>query len=62
MIATYLIEVTGNKAMPGVWLSLAAGIGLGATLWSGSVKARAQGSTAGGRPPKKATMSGRGSV
>jgi metabolite-proton symporter len=33
-IATYLIKVTDNKAMPGVWLSLAAAIGLTATLWS----------------------------
>jgi MFS family permease len=35
-IATYLINVTGNKAMPGLWLSLAAAIGLTATLWSKS--------------------------
>lgn len=34
MVATYLIEVTHNKAMPGVLLSVAAGIGLGATVWS----------------------------
>jgi len=34
MIATYLIEVTRNKAMPGVWLSVAAAVGLIATLWS----------------------------
>jgi MFS family permease len=34
MIATYLIEVTHNVAMPGVWMSVAAGIGLIATLWS----------------------------
>jgi metabolite-proton symporter len=33
-IATYLIEVTHNKAMPGVWLSAAALVGLIATLWS----------------------------
>jgi MFS family permease len=33
-IATYLIEVTHNKAMPGVWLSAAAVVGLIATLWS----------------------------
>ncbi len=32
-IATYLIEVTRNKAMPGVWLSAAALAGLIATLW-----------------------------
>jgi MFS family permease len=34
MIATYLIEVTGNKAMPGIWLTCAAIIGLSAALWS----------------------------
>jgi len=33
-IATYLIEVTHNKAMPGIWLSAAALAGLIATLWS----------------------------
>jgi MFS family permease len=27
-ICTYLIEVTGNKAVPGLWLSFAAAIGL----------------------------------
>ena len=32
MIATWLIHVTGNKAMPGAWLSLAALCGLLATL------------------------------
>lgn len=31
-IATYLIHVTGNKAMPGVWLSVAAALGLTAAL------------------------------
>ena len=41
LIATYLIELTGNKAMPGVWLSLAALIGLVATLWSVTLKVRA---------------------
>jgi hypothetical protein len=34
MIATYLIEVTHNVAMPGVWMPVAAVIGLIATLWS----------------------------
>jgi MFS family permease len=34
IIATYLIQVTGDKAIPGAWLSLAAAIALGATLWS----------------------------
>jgi MFS family permease len=32
LIATYLIDVTGNRAMPGVWLSVVAVFGLGATL------------------------------
>lgn len=31
-ISTYLIHVTGNKAIPGVWLSLAAALGLTASL------------------------------
>jgi MFS family permease len=31
-ICTYLIEVTGNKAIPGLWLSLAAALGLIATV------------------------------
>ncbi len=31
-VSTYLIHVTGNRAMPGVWLSLAALMGLVATL------------------------------
>jgi metabolite-proton symporter len=40
-IATYLIEITHNKAMPGVWLSAAAMVGLIATLWSrGSARVR----------------------
>ena len=33
-VATTAIEVTHNKAMPGVWLSAAALAGLIATLWS----------------------------
>jgi len=32
MIATYLIEVTKNTAMPGVWLSCAALVSLAAAL------------------------------
>ncbi len=32
LIATYLIDVSGNRAMPGVWLSVVAVLGLGATL------------------------------
>ena len=39
-IATYLIQVTGNKAMPGVWLSVAAIVGLTAVLLEGVVSAR----------------------
>ncbi len=39
-IATYLIQVTGNKAMPGVWLSAAAVVGLTAILLEGVVSAR----------------------
>ena len=31
-ICTYLIHVIGNRAIPGVWLSFAAGCGLGAAL------------------------------
>lgn len=33
-ICTYLIHATGNRAMPGVWLSFAAGIGLTAVILS----------------------------
>ena len=31
-VSTYLIEITGDKAAPGYWLSFAAACGLGATL------------------------------
>jgi hypothetical protein len=31
-ISTYLIHVTGNRAIPGLWLSFAAGSGLVATV------------------------------
>ena len=41
-IATGLIQATGNKAMPGVWLSAAAAIGLAAVLLEGRVR-RARG-------------------
>ena len=37
-ICTLLIHVTGDKAMPGAWLSLAAALGLAATLISGRLK------------------------
>jgi metabolite-proton symporter len=39
-IATYLIQLTGNKAVPGLWLSLAAAAGLTATLLSRGVRRR----------------------
>ncbi|MEI6667538.1 MAG: MFS transporter [Acidobacteriota bacterium] len=32
-VSTYLIHVTGNRAIPGVWLSLAAALGLIAAIW-----------------------------
>jgi len=38
MIATWLIHATGNKAMPGVWLSVAALCGLLATLVTLSIE------------------------
>jgi MFS family permease len=38
-VSTYLIHVTGNRAMPGVWLSLAAAMGLTATLLLTEAKA-----------------------
>jgi metabolite-proton symporter len=37
-VSTYLIHVTGNRAMPGVWLSLAAAMGLTATLLLAPIK------------------------
>jgi MFS family permease len=37
-ISTYLIHVTGNRAMPGVWLSFAAACGLVAALWVGETR------------------------
>jgi MFS transporter, MHS family, citrate/tricarballylate:H+ symporter len=33
-IATYLIHLSGNRAIPGLWLSFAAACGLGATLFA----------------------------
>ncbi len=45
-IATYLIQVTGNKAMPGVWLSVAAVVGLTAVL----LESRTRRATAGVTP------------
>lgn len=39
-ISTYLIHVTGNRAIPGVWLSIAAAVGLGATLLARAQKQR----------------------
>lgn len=40
-IATYLIHETGNRAMPGAWLSLAAGIALIAAWMSAPARERA---------------------
>ena len=39
-VCTYLIEVTGNKAMPGAWLSVAAVLGLVAALTAHRAAAR----------------------
>jgi metabolite-proton symporter len=39
-ICTYLIHATGNRAMPGVWLSFAAAMGLAATLLATTKSAR----------------------
>jgi MFS family permease len=36
-VCTYFIEVTGNRAIPGLWLSLAAALGLIATALLGSL-------------------------
>ncbi len=33
LVSTWLIEVTGNRAAPGLWVTMAAAISLGATLW-----------------------------
>jgi MFS family permease len=44
-ISTYLIHITGNPAMPAVWLSIAALCGLAATLvvgWQGIVLAKTE--------------------
>jgi hypothetical protein len=38
-ISTYLIHVTNNRAMPGLWLSFAAACGLSAALLSKRVSA-----------------------
>jgi MFS transporter, MHS family, citrate/tricarballylate:H+ symporter len=38
-ISTYLIQATGNRAVPGLWLSFAAACGLLATLLAGSQNA-----------------------
>ncbi len=39
-VSTWLIHATGNRAMPGAWLSFAALCGLGAVLASGRVRQR----------------------
>jgi MHS family citrate/tricarballylate:H+ symporter-like MFS transporter len=42
LIATWLIETTGDKASPGYWLAMAGGMGLIATIliYKGMIKAR----------------------
>jgi hypothetical protein len=42
LIATWLIETTGDKASPGYWMAMAGGMGLIATvlIYKGIVKAR----------------------
>ncbi len=37
-VCTQLIQLTGNRAMPGAWLSLAAALGLAATLCAGRLR------------------------
>ena len=48
-VSTYLIHVTGNRAMPGVWLSFAAGCGLIAAIlarpWSDEATSHTRSST-----------------
>ena len=51
-IATALIQATGNKAMPGVWLSAAAAVGLAAVLIELSM----------GRSRRSAVLAGDGTV
>jgi hypothetical protein len=45
-LSTYLIHITGNRAVPGLWLSFASACGLVATFF-----ARPQNATAGARLP-----------
>jgi MHS family citrate/tricarballylate:H+ symporter-like MFS transporter len=42
LVATWLIETTGDKASPGYWMAMAGGMGLIATvlIYKGMVKAR----------------------
>ena len=51
MIATWLIHATGNKAMPGAWLSLAALCGLTATLVTVASNAESRPAAAPSRSP-----------
>lgn len=53
-ICTYLIQATGNKAMPGVWLSFAAACGLVATL--ASMRKRIPAVRVGSSPATDATL------
>jgi MFS family permease len=41
-ISTYLIQVTGNRAVPGLWMSFAAALALGATLFARSMQLRVE--------------------
>jgi MFS family permease len=44
-ISTYLIQVSGNRAIPGLWLSFAAACGLGAALVARARQKRSEGVT-----------------
>jgi hypothetical protein len=50
-ISTYLIHISGNRAIPGLWLSFAAASGLIATLF-----AKPQGSAMGSETPSLAAV------
>jgi len=56
MIATYLIRATADKAIPGAWLSIAAAIGLGATLWSRTISGSAVSAGRGFTPGSSASL------
>jgi MFS family permease len=50
-VCTYLIQVTGSRAIPGVWLSFAAAVGLIATLLAQRAVARARPTLSGTATP-----------